>query len=422
MRHHPIRILSTALRLYSKHLRIDNRGRHPTLLSKLTKPLHDLVFRHLIKSALITQKQLFKSVSDQRIWTWGQNESITIAPPLCLETQITPELSKTIKIPTLKSKPFVCEIADVNLFGTNAIAVKPDGSLISEASAGMLSHSPLWRAVDFAMYFERHRFTPDIEIKSAFSLMVPWRENYFHWMLEALISLEGLEYYRKATGNQPKLIIPAPLMAWQRETLDLLGYDIADCIPWNYRIAKINTLVVSSHLTNDSGHRYEYFMRPSSCKWLRDKLLAPALKISNGRLFPKRIYLSRERANGRKILNEGELSAVLNRYGFSVIRPEEMTVSEQICSFHYAEAIIASGAALTNLLFANQPIVIETFSDPTINSLDSKPFQFYIQLNQVIEGKYAYLFGKNADHNRLPYYRDYSINPEDLAKLLDRML
>jgi capsular polysaccharide biosynthesis protein len=68
---------------------------------------------------------------------------------------------------------------------------------------------------------------------------------------------------------------------------------------------------------------------------------------------PQLIYISRSSYPSRRMANEAELVTALTELGFSVVRPEELTVERQIRLFSNARLVIGEvGAALANLLFA----------------------------------------------------------------------
>jgi capsular polysaccharide biosynthesis protein len=84
---------------------------------------------------------------------------------------------------------------------------------------------------------------------------------------------------------------------------------------------------------------------------LRDFLLP----FASSRKFAKRIFLSRKNASGRRVFNEEEVIDVFTGFGFEVVHPEELSISDQISLFNQAEWIAGgSGAAFTNLLFGSK--------------------------------------------------------------------
>ncbi len=79
--------------------------------------------------------------------------------------------------------------------------------------------------------------------------------------------------------------------------------------------------------------------------------------------FGERLYVSRSRAQRRRVTNEAELRTALEGAGFTTLHLEDLTWAEQINAFRHAKVIVAPhGAGLANLAFcAPGTRVIELF-------------------------------------------------------------
>lgn len=84
---------------------------------------------------------------------------------------------------------------------------------------------------------------------------------------------------------------------------------------------------------------------------------------NNDYSFAKKVFISREKAQCRKINNEDEVFALFEKLGFQKYILEEMSFLEQIALFHQAEYIAAaSGSSLINLIFCKPGTkIIEIF-------------------------------------------------------------
>lgn len=86
-------------------------------------------------------------------------------------------------------------------------------------------------------------------------------------------------------------------------------------------------------------------------------LCGPVLDRLDARGNPdkaRRLFLSRSRLskNTRLIRNEKEVLAAIQRFGFSVVDPQDMSIADQMGLFSEAECIVSPhGAALTNMIF-----------------------------------------------------------------------
>ena len=83
----------------------------------------------------------------------------------------------------------------------------------------------------------------------------------------------------------------------------------------------------------------------------------------------ERIYVTREQARRRRVANEAELWAQLERRGFVKLRLEELTWREQIHAFRRAKVVVAPhGAGLANLVFCEAGTrVVEFFNRAYVN-------------------------------------------------------
>jgi hypothetical protein len=72
------------------------------------------------------------------------------------------------------------------------------------------------------------------------------------------------------------------------------------------------------------------------------------------RASPRHLYIDRSHSRLRPLVNERDLVAPLAAMGFAIVRPETMSVADQVRLFRGAETIVAPhGAALTNLAYCN---------------------------------------------------------------------
>jgi len=77
----------------------------------------------------------------------------------------------------------------------------------------------------------------------------------------------------------------------------------------------------------------------------------------------RKVYLSRNKYEGRRISNEGDLLKGLKKLDFHTVYPEELSVQEQISLFKNADIIISPhGASLANIIFCEKVALIEIFN------------------------------------------------------------
>lgn len=134
---------------------------------------------------------------------------------------------------------------------------------------------------------------------------------------------------------------------------------------------------------------------------------------------PRRIYVSRERARNRKVLNEAELVEALGALGVTRVFTEGMSLAEQMALFHGAELIVAPhGAGLTNLVFARPgSLVVELLPR-------AAPLTFFWMLAETRGLDYGYLACEsvfNGDRERFPAY-DFRADVKRLTAFLRERL
>jgi capsular polysaccharide biosynthesis protein len=132
--------------------------------------------------------------------------------------------------------------------------------------------------------------------------------------------------------------------------------------------------------------------------WVRDTILN---SIDKNVSTEKRIYISRQRSNSKRIKNHEEIIPLLEKFDFKIIKPEEMTLFEQVETFYNANFVIgAHGAALANLMFCKPDTnVIEIRSSLHQGSF-SAPFVYmwYKELNNL---KYSLLLSEIDESSEL---------------------
>jgi capsular polysaccharide biosynthesis protein len=176
----------------------------------------------------------------------------------------------------------------------------------------------------------------------------PWGiVNYGHFLLDGMTSVLAL----LEAGALERLPLATPVLRrWQRDLLRLAFGDIA----WREVAAPV-VRVAGAVYSPAMDH---YLHRPGSLLIrLRARLLDAVQGLGASppvsRLAKRRLYVSRRLHPTRLMVNERALEAALIRRGFQIVRPERMSVADQIGLFAQADVIVGpTGAGLTNALFA----------------------------------------------------------------------
>ncbi|MEM6611420.1 MAG: glycosyltransferase family 61 protein [Cyanobacteria bacterium P01_C01_bin.72] len=261
-------------------------------------------------------------------------------------------------------QPFVCEL-EAEIVGNYPVAFDSDRNLILETTLprftvieAHVAQNVSIKTIVAAQFKQR---SPQAKINAACILTNPWSNNFWHWTVDTLTQLEGVEYYQQQTGIRPKLIVDHNLRIWQRDSLKLLGYINDDLIVWQDFRRTVDKLIVPSF--RRSYHEMHGEISFNACQWLKQKMLSNISQLQDNNLaFSPHVFISRRKALGRRITNEMEVLEALQPWGFAAYILEEMSYVEQVQLFAQAKVIIAPhGAGLTNLIFADNPLILELF-------------------------------------------------------------
>lgn len=186
------------------------------------------------------------------------------------------------------------------------------------------------------------KFPPDLVIIGS-SLT----NNYFHWMSDVLGDIFLLTRHGYDVQHLPLIAVPSLKQPWQKEVLDLLKIDNAieyDQLP---QLQAGKCLIPVRH--KGIGKRLPVWqvraLRSVLGSLVENKLYSESINL---------LYISRERASRRRIVNENNLIHRLKNFGAKIVVLEDFTVSEQVLLFQRAKVIIgAHGAGFSNIAFCS---------------------------------------------------------------------
>ena len=123
-----------------------------------------------------------------------------------------------------------------------------------------------------------------------------------------------------------------------------------------------------------------------------NKILKKFLRPSNFNSNDKKLYITRQDANYRKVINESDIVPILKSKGFKIINPLFYKIDEQIKIFANADKIIAPhGSNLSNIIFCKPKTEIYEIA-PNFQSVSEKIFEDrYKKLADINDLKYTRL-------------------------------
>jgi capsular polysaccharide biosynthesis protein len=205
--------------------------------------------------------------------------------------------------------------------------------------------------------------------------------NYFHWLFDVLPRLHILKLSGVYDGIG-LFFVPSTDYAFQRESLACLGIGQDRIIASTaIRHIRARRLIATDHPSVTET------IRGWACVFLRDAFLKHGRKPARA---AARIYLSRkDSANERRIVNEDQLVAELEKMGFVALAATDFSFAEQVGLFAGAEMVVgAHGAGLANLVFCGAGTKVVEIFNPTYQ----RPM--YAEVSQHCGLAYARVVGR----------------------------
>jgi capsular polysaccharide biosynthesis protein len=284
-----------------------------------------------------------------------------------------------------------------------------DGVLLTSGRLS-LSRESIVEAATYGALSATARYSRVID-EPVVSLAGPGHLIYGHWIVDFLPKL----YVLHRLGFDPhsvKYIIPSNTPQFALEWLHLLGISPRQLIFFDSYKEVVGTanLIVPT-LLRTNGRAHPIFR--AAIDYLRSLLLAKRETRSTDRPG-RRIYLSRGStgSENRKLLNRERIERFATRAGYEVIRPESLSILDQLTMFGEAETIIGEyGSALHGSLFAPSGAMV-----CALRASARHPGFLQSGLCQSMEQKISYVFGAADEHD---IEQQFTIFEDDFKKALE---
>jgi hypothetical protein len=226
-----------------------------------------------------------------------------------------------------------------------------------------------------------------------------WDRNYAHWVEWMLVKIALMQ----ERGLAENLLLPREhrLSEVVRSSIRLLGLDV-DALPrMGPKVLHVGELTIAG---------IDYY-RASLIAALRERL-----GVDSPRKPPsRRIFVSRKKAEWRRLINEDDCWAVLNRFGFERVVMEDLSFLEQFALMQ--EAIVffgLHGAGMVNIIFAPRGLHVAEVLDPVF------PNPQYYALAGAIGHEYWLLRGTSVGEPK-PGYNNVEANTADVERVAQQI-
>ena len=320
-----------------------------------------------------------------------------------------PDIEHDKRLNFVFKQPSVYEIEDVVLSGPYAAGRTREGKYIPDMLGRPVTHDSLRFPLRTTLLSEWRSSVVPLDRRPASTHRTAavihrpsGSQNYYHWIIDHLLKLRGVEHYEERTGDSVELIVSAHMPEFAKEALELLGFGDHSITEWEGPHARVDTLVVPSWPEPT----------PGNLRWIRSRMTG---SVSGTERETGWVYVSRQNASrGRKVANFDEIAEVLREFDVSIVRCEDLSFIEQVRLFSSVDGIVAPhGAGLTNMIWADRPSVIELF-----NGRVAMPF--YV-LADVLDHHYVPVIGTPVETSgrRKPRDRDFTVEADVLRESLE---
>jgi len=176
-----------------------------------------------------------------------------------------------------------------------------------------------------------------------------WDANYYHWVAHTLPTLHAV--VQRHPRGDAVLLLP-PLAAWQARSLDLIG---AAHLPRITMAPGRQYFLPVAEYHDFVAGRADFAVSAVSRAAYRRMSDAVGAAARPAGL----IYIDRGSAANRTVPNEAALGERLRAAGFHAVRPETLSVDQQIALFRGAAMVVGQlGAGLANIAFCETGTVV----------------------------------------------------------------
>jgi capsular polysaccharide biosynthesis protein len=250
-----------------------------------------------------------------------------------------------------------------------------------------------------------HKSHKKIE-QDVFWITDTWSQGYFHWMSDALPRLLTIQ----ERIEDAILLLPGAYKGEKYIASSLKPFSIQN-LRFIQETVHCKNLRLPTH-TAPTGNYNENLIRD-----LR-KLYTNFYQAVNSVHAGNKVYISRSKAQKRKVVNEEECLATLHEYGFKTIYFEDYPFEQQVEIALNAQYLISNhGAGLTNILFMKSDSkVLELRKNGDAHN------NCYFALASALNLQYYYQLCRSANPDEDAHTANLIVGCHLLRENIERML
>jgi len=281
----------------------------------------------------------------------------------------------------------------------------PDGTVILDVSPILGIGNPI----------QRHRNIPISPFTKQLSgtvatVAIPGAENFYHFLFDLLPRLHLLELAGYDRLNLDSIVVNALSEPFQRELLAQFPFPMDMYIETSPEQNLSAELLVVPSLPRR-------FVRGSWVyRFLRDRLGSDGARDTTA----ARIYISRAKANRRRLRATPRFRAVLSERGFQEVVLEELPFFDQVRLVAGADVVMGDhGAGLSHIVFCKPDALVVEILSP------AWPRPHFWAIARQLRLRYGCLFGHRPVRTLRPRHwgasADFWIDCNELDVLLDQL-
>ncbi len=298
---------------------------------------------------------------------------------------------------------YIASFSDAYVFGEKGSIITEDHTLISDLSMHLGFKNE--ENDTFSKIFMKKVIKTN---KTIAVLSTDAGNTFYHWLYDVLPRF----YLLQKQGIEPDLFyINYNGLPFQKDSLRILKIDKKKIVrASNKFIFQSSKLIVPSIIRGNMDYWVIDFLKRIFISSFKDEDMGNK----------NRIYISRQKANGRKIINEKDFLNFIKNFGFKKVFLEDLSLTEQFRLFYFAEMVIGPHGAGFSNIFCCRPKtkIIEIFSEKYINpcyysisEIAGLEYYYYIEISKRKKNK-SFGFRENikVDINSFKHFFKLVIN------------